>query len=157
MTDVHSPATRSYNMSRIRSKDTKPELLVRKFLFSKGVRYRLHDKALPGKPDIVLPKYKTVILLAEGKISALVIQALREIGQDKTGPTPYKMGFFPKQKPANCMICRLFAFFVNPYQLKNLYTPASKSLHEIPKFKYDRKIICHRRYTRLLPTISRVG
>lgn len=63
MADVHSPETRSYNMSRIRSKDTKPELLVRKFLFSKGFRYRLHDKALPGKPDIVLPKYKTVIFV----------------------------------------------------------------------------------------------
>ncbi len=50
-------------MSRIRSKDTKPEVLVRKFLFSKGYRYRLHDKKLPGKPDIVLPKYKTVIFV----------------------------------------------------------------------------------------------
>lgn len=63
MTDVHSKATRSYNMSRIRSKDTKPELLVRKFLFSKGYRYRVNDKRLPGKPDIVLPKYKTVIFV----------------------------------------------------------------------------------------------
>lgn len=50
-------------MSRIRSKDTKPEMLVRRFLFSKGFRYRLHDKKLPGKPDIVLPKYKTVIFI----------------------------------------------------------------------------------------------
>jgi len=63
MADVHSKETRSYNMSRIRSKDTKPEMLVRKFLFSKGFRYRLHDKKLPGKPDIVLPKYKTVIFI----------------------------------------------------------------------------------------------
>lgn len=50
-------------MSRIKGKDTKPEMLVRKFLFSKGYRYRLHDKKLPGKPDIVLPKYKTVIFV----------------------------------------------------------------------------------------------
>jgi len=50
-------------MSRIRGKDTKPELLVRKFLFAAGFRYRLHDKRLPGKPDIVLPKYKTVIFI----------------------------------------------------------------------------------------------
>jgi len=50
-------------MSRIRSKDTKPELIVRKYLFSKGFRYKLHDKKLPGKPDIVLPKYKTVIFV----------------------------------------------------------------------------------------------
>ncbi len=56
-------SVRSYNMSRIRSKDTKPELLVRKFLFSKGFRFKLHDKSLPGKPDIVLPKYKTVIFV----------------------------------------------------------------------------------------------
>ena len=50
-------------MSRIRSKDTKPEMIVRKFLHSKGFRFRLHDKKLPGKPDIVLPKYKTVIFV----------------------------------------------------------------------------------------------
>jgi DNA mismatch endonuclease (patch repair protein) len=63
MTDVHDKATRSYNMSRIKGKNTKPEILLRKFLFSKGFRYRLHDKNLPGKPDIVLPKYKTVIFV----------------------------------------------------------------------------------------------
>ena len=50
-------------MSRIRSKDTKPELLVRKFLFANRFRYKLHDKSLAGKPDIVLPKYKTVIFI----------------------------------------------------------------------------------------------
>ena len=63
MADVHSKETRSYNMSRIRSKDTKPEMLVRKFLHAQGYRYRLHDKKLPGKTDIVLPKYKTVIFI----------------------------------------------------------------------------------------------
>lgn len=50
-------------MSRIKGKDTKPEMLVRKFLFAQGFRYRLHVKKLPGKPDIVLPKYKTVIFI----------------------------------------------------------------------------------------------
>jgi len=50
-------------MSQIRSKDTKPELLVRKFLFSNGFRCRLHDKKLSGKPDILLPKYKTAIFV----------------------------------------------------------------------------------------------
>ena len=50
-------------MSRIRSKDTKPEMIVRRFLFKNGFRYRLHVKGLPGKPDIVLPKYKTVIFV----------------------------------------------------------------------------------------------
>ncbi|MEZ2336946.1 very short patch repair endonuclease [Mucilaginibacter sp. RCC_168] len=63
MTDVHSREIRSFNMSRIRSKDTSPELIVRKFLFSRGFRYKLHDKSLAGKPDIVLPKYKTVIFV----------------------------------------------------------------------------------------------
>ncbi len=50
-------------MSHIKGKDTKPEMVVRKFLFAAGFRYRLHDKKLPGKPDIVLPKYKTVIFV----------------------------------------------------------------------------------------------
>lgn len=50
-------------MSRIKGKDTKPEMLVRKFLFSQGFRYRLHDKKLPGRPDIVLPRYKTVLFI----------------------------------------------------------------------------------------------
>jgi len=63
MADVHSKETRSYNMSRIKGKNTKPEMLVRKFLHAHGYRYRLHDKKLPGKPDIVLPKYKTVIFV----------------------------------------------------------------------------------------------
>ena len=63
MTDVHDLKTRSFNMSRIRGKNTKPELLVRKFLFSKGLRYRLHNKNLPGKPDIILKKYKTIIFV----------------------------------------------------------------------------------------------
>ena len=63
MTDVHNRETRSYNMSRIKGKNTKPEILVRKFLFSTGFRYRLNDKKLPGKPDIVLPRYKTVIFI----------------------------------------------------------------------------------------------
>ncbi len=63
MADVHSKAVRSYNMSHIRSKNTKPEITVRKFLHNKGFRYRLHVKNLPGKPDIVLPKYKTVIFI----------------------------------------------------------------------------------------------
>lgn len=63
MADVHNQATRSYNMSRIKNKNTRPEMLVRKFLFARGFRYRLNDKKLPGKPDIVLPKYKTVIFV----------------------------------------------------------------------------------------------
>lgn len=63
MTDVHEPEVRSYNMSQIRSKNTKPELIVRRFLFKNGFRYRLNVKSLPGKPDIVLTKYKTVIFV----------------------------------------------------------------------------------------------
>lgn len=60
---AHSKEVRSYNMSRIRSKNTKPEEIVRKFLFSKGFRYRKNDKRYSGCPDIVLPKHKTMILL----------------------------------------------------------------------------------------------
>jgi DNA mismatch endonuclease (patch repair protein) len=63
MSDVHDKKTRSYNMSRIRSKNTKPEILVRKFLFGKGFRYKLHDKSLPGKPDLKFPKYRTVLFI----------------------------------------------------------------------------------------------
>ena len=50
-------------MSNVKSKNTKPEILVRKFLFSHGYRYRVNRKDLPGKPDIVLPKYKTVVFI----------------------------------------------------------------------------------------------
>lgn len=63
MADIKSSSARSKNMSAIRSVDTKPEIKVRKALFAKGYRYRLHDKKLPGKPDLVLPKYKTVIFI----------------------------------------------------------------------------------------------
>ena len=67
MADVHEPEVRSYNMSRIKGKNTKPEMLVRKYLHAHGYRYNLHGKykgqRLPGKPDIVLPKYKTVIFV----------------------------------------------------------------------------------------------
>lgn len=63
MADVHDKKTRSYNMSRIKGKNTKPEILVRQFLYKNGFRYRLNYKKLPGKPDIVLPKYKTVIFV----------------------------------------------------------------------------------------------
>lgn len=63
MADVHKPNTRSYNMSQISGKDTKPEMIVRKFLHANGYRYRLHVKDLPGKPDLVLPKYNSVIFV----------------------------------------------------------------------------------------------
>lgn len=63
MADVHSKETRSYNMSQIKGKDTKPEVLVRKYLFSKGLRFRKNDKRYPGHPDIVLPRYKTVVFI----------------------------------------------------------------------------------------------
>ena len=61
--DVHDKATRSYNMSCIKGKGTKPEEIVRKYLFSQGFRYRKNDKRLPGTPDIVLPKYRIVIFV----------------------------------------------------------------------------------------------
>ena len=63
MADVLSKEQRKRCMSHIKSKDSKPELLVRQFLFANGFRYCLHRKDLPGKPDVVLPKYKTVIFI----------------------------------------------------------------------------------------------
>ena len=61
--DIISEERRSWNMSRIKGKDTKPELVVRSILHKMGYRFRLHRKDLPGTPDIVLPKYKTVIFV----------------------------------------------------------------------------------------------
>lgn len=63
MADFLSPKERSERMSRIRSKDTSPELALRKALHALGLRFRVHDKRLPGKPDIVLPRFKTVVLV----------------------------------------------------------------------------------------------
>lgn len=63
MADTHTKEIRSMNMSHIRSTNSKPEEVVRKYLFSQGFRYRKNDKRLPGKPDIVLPKYKAVIFV----------------------------------------------------------------------------------------------
>ncbi len=61
--DVHTKETRSYNMSQIKNKNTKPEELVRKDLFRRGLRYRKNAKKLPGCPDIVLSRYKTVVFV----------------------------------------------------------------------------------------------
>ena len=61
--DVHDKETRSYNMSRIKGRDTKPELLVRRECHRQGLRFRLHRKDLPGKPDLVFPKHNTVIFV----------------------------------------------------------------------------------------------
>lgn len=63
MADRLTPEKRSWNMSHIRGKDTAIEVRVRKYLFGLGYRYRKNDKRLPGKPDIVLPKYRTVIFI----------------------------------------------------------------------------------------------
>ena len=63
MTDHISPELRSWNMSQIKGKDTKIEVKLRSWLFSRGFRFRKNDKRYPGKPDVVLPKYKTVIFI----------------------------------------------------------------------------------------------
>ena len=63
MVDVHAPKIRSRNMSAIKEKNTKPELTVRKFCHSRGLRYRLHRKNLPGTPDLVFPKYNCVVFV----------------------------------------------------------------------------------------------
>ncbi|MCR0611658.1 very short patch repair endonuclease [[Clostridium] innocuum] len=63
MADNHSKEVRSKNMSHIRSTNSKPEEKVRKYLFSHGLRYRKNVRGLPGCPDIVLPKYRTVVFV----------------------------------------------------------------------------------------------
>lgn len=63
MSDIFSKHKRSEIMSKISGKETKPEIMVREYLFSKGFRYRKNVIELPGKPDIVLPKYKTIIFI----------------------------------------------------------------------------------------------
>ncbi|WP_334196370.1 hypothetical protein [Muricomes intestini] len=63
LSDNHSKEIRSMNMSHIRSTNSKPEEIVRKYLFSRGLRYRKNVRTLPGCPDVVLPKYKTVIFV----------------------------------------------------------------------------------------------
>lgn len=61
--DRHTKEQRRKNMQAIRGKDTKPEMIVRKYLFAHGFRYRLHDRRLPGTPDIVLPRYRCVVFV----------------------------------------------------------------------------------------------
>lgn len=63
MVDTVSPEVRSRMMSGIRGKDTKPEIVIRKALHAAGFRYRLHDRRLPGKPDMVFPKYRAVLFI----------------------------------------------------------------------------------------------
>ncbi|MEZ6128025.1 MAG: DNA mismatch endonuclease Vsr [Planctomycetaceae bacterium] len=63
MADVHTSAQRSFNMSRIRGQDTKPEMIVRSLVHQMGFRFRLHRKDLPGKPDLVLPRHRKVIFV----------------------------------------------------------------------------------------------
>ena len=63
MADIKTPEERSRNMAAIKGKDTKPEMIVRKYLFSRGLRYRVNNRKLPGSPDIVLKKYKTVVFV----------------------------------------------------------------------------------------------
>lgn len=63
MADVHSKKVRSYNMSQIKATDTKPELVVRRFLHGNGFRFRLNDKKVFGKPDLVLKRLKTVVFV----------------------------------------------------------------------------------------------
>lgn len=63
MADIFEPEARSYIMSKIRKKDTKPEIIIRKYLFKHGFRFRIHDKNIIGNPDIVLKKYRTIIFV----------------------------------------------------------------------------------------------
>ena len=63
MADVHDKETRSRNMAAVRSKNTKPELTIRKLLHSVGFRFRLHPKRMPGRPDILLPRFRSAIFV----------------------------------------------------------------------------------------------
>lgn len=63
MVDVHSPEQRAANMRAVRNKDTSPEITVRRLLFARGFRFRLHVRSLPGSPDIVLAKHKVVVFV----------------------------------------------------------------------------------------------
>lgn len=63
VTDVLTPKQRQLNMSRIRGRDTKPEMLIRRGLHARGLRYRVQDRSLPGRPDLIFPKYHAVILV----------------------------------------------------------------------------------------------
>ncbi|MDU8945993.1 very short patch repair endonuclease [Ovoidimarina sediminis] len=63
MADVHDKATRSRNMAAIRGADTKPEMMIRRGLHARGFRFRLHDRTLPGRPDMIFPKYRAVLFV----------------------------------------------------------------------------------------------
>ena len=63
MADVHSPEQRSFNMSRIKGGNTKPEMIVRSLVHQMGFRFRLHRRDLPGKPDLVLPRHRKIIFV----------------------------------------------------------------------------------------------
>ncbi len=63
MADVLTPEQRKYNMSRIRNKDTRPEMIVRSLVHGMGLRYKLHNSALPGKPDLVLTRHRKIIFV----------------------------------------------------------------------------------------------
>lgn len=92
MSDSISPERRSWNMSRIRGKDTKIEVIVRQYLFSQGFRFRKNDKRYPGRPDIVLPKYHTIIFVNgcfwhqhEGCKSATIPKTRPDFWKEKLG------------------------------------------------------------------------
>lgn len=63
MVDLHTPEQRRHNMQRVRGRDTKPEMLLRRGLHAKGFRYRLHERNLPGRPDLVFPRYGAVVFV----------------------------------------------------------------------------------------------
>ena len=79
MTDTLSPAKRSERMGKIRSKNTKPEILVRKMVYAMGFRYRLHDPNLPGKPDMVFTNNRKVIFVHDYSRSRLTVMMVREL------------------------------------------------------------------------------
>mgnify|MGYP002617321406 CR=1 FL=1 len=89
MSDIYSKSKRSDIMSKIPSKETQPEILVRKYLFSKGFRFRKNVKELPGKPDIVLPKYKIAIFMAVFGMDILVEEVTCQVQIDNSGKAKF--------------------------------------------------------------------
>jgi hypothetical protein len=97
MTDVHSREARRANMAAVRSRDTKPELIVRRAVHGMGLRFRLHRPNLPGSPDLVLPRHRKVIaFMAVSGISMIAVPAgpsqRRVLGSGKRSETPMSLG-----------------------------------------------------------------
>ena len=129
--DKISQARRSWNLSRIRSQDTKPEMVVRSFLHRNGLRFRIHVKTLPGHPDIVLPKYKTVIEVRGIDISRVTEFAMPSTDQDSWEKKLQKNVERDKRERAELEKQGWKVIVIWEYELKEATTKLSSILKEI--------------------------